>query len=511
MEASAREGRRGGRAARREARTSHALRYLPVLDRRIPVYEVLDQGGLERIHEASCSILEEVGIDFRDDEAAAMWRDAGADVQGHRVHIPRQLLLGLVAKAPSTFTVHARNPERSTEIGGSKVAFAPTYGSPFVYDFNNERRYGTIDDLRQFHKLAYLSPVMHNTGSVVCEPVDVPVPKRHLHITYSAMKHSDKPFMGPVTAPERAADAVRMAEILFGEAFADQHTVMISLVNCNSPLVWDETMLGALKVYARANQAMIIAPFVLAGANTPADPLAAIAQLNAEALAGIAFGQLCRAGSPMIYGQFIAAVSMKSGAPMMGTPELGLMNFVIGQLARKYRLPWRSSGMLAGSKAVDAQAAYESIQTMYAVFLAGANYVMHTAGWMEAGLAASFAKFVLDAEQMEMFYKLGQGPQQGGLEEALQTIREVGPSGHYLGTAHTQAHFQSAFFMPEVLDNNSFEQWQLDGSKDANARALETARRMLDTYEEPALDPATDEALQAFIRERESVLPDSMD
>ena len=218
---------------------------------------------------------------------------------------------------------------------------------------------------------------------------------------------------------------------------------MISLVNCNSPLVWDETMLGALKVYARANQAVVVAPFVLAGANTPASAMGALAQLNAEALAGIAFAQLCRPGAPMIYGHFLAAVSMKSGAPMAGTPELAFLNYAIGQLARKYRLPLRSSGMLCGAKTVDAQAAYELVQTMWPVFLAGANYVMHAAGWMEAGLAASFAKFVLDAEQIEMFYRFGQGPQFDDFEEALAAVREIGPGGHYLGTEHTQSHFQT--------------------------------------------------------------------
>ncbi len=410
MAATAREGRRGGREARRQARTAITIRALPVLERAIPVYEVLNQEGLERIHEASLQILEQIGIDFRDAEAAQMWRDAGAEVERFRVRIPRQLLMGLVAKNPSRFTVHARNPERSTEIGGNKVAFAPTYGSPFVYDFDNQRRYGTLADLNQFHKLAYMAPAMHNTGAVICEPVDIPIPKRHLHITYSAIKHSDKPFMGPVTAPERAADAVRMARILFGDAFVDEHTVIMALVNCNSPLVWDETMLGALKVYARANQSVIISPFVLAGANTPASAVGSVAQLNAEALAGIAFAQLCRPGAPMVYGHFLAAVSMRSGAPMAGTPEIAFMNLMIGQLARKYRLPLRSSGMIAGSKRVDAQAAYESIQTMWAVFLSGANFIMHCAGWNEAGLGASFAKFVLDCEQIEMFYQLGQGP-----------------------------------------------------------------------------------------------------
>jgi trimethylamine--corrinoid protein Co-methyltransferase len=400
MAATAHEGRRGGRAARRQARTAIEIRSLPVLERRIPVYEVLNQEGLEMIHEASLAILEEVGIEFRDDEAAGMWREAGADVQRYRVRISRQLLMALVEKNPSRFTLHARNPERNVEIGGNNVAFAPTYGSPFVYDFNNQRRYGTLEDLNQFHKLAYMAPAMHNTGAVICEPVDIPIPKRHLHITYSAIKHSDKPFMGPVTAPERAADALQMARLVFGDEFVDRHTVIVALVNCNSPLVWDETMLGALKVYARAGQSVIVSPFVLAGANTPASAVGSVAQLNAEALAGIAFAQLCRPGCPMIYGHFLAAVSMRSGAPMAGTPEIAFMNLMIGQLARKYGLPLRSSGMIAGAKMVDAQAAYESIQTMWGAFLSGANYIMHCAGWNEAGLGASFAKFVLDCEQI---------------------------------------------------------------------------------------------------------------
>lgn len=504
-----REGRRGGRASRREARTSRAQTFLPVLDRTVPVYELLDQDRLDLIHQASLRLLEEVGIEFRDDEAVAMWREAGADVQDYRIRIPEALLMDLVAKAPSKFTVRARNPDRSTEIGGKKVAFAPTYGSPFVYDFNNERRYGTLEDLHNFHKLAYISPVLHNTGAVICEPVDIAVPKRHLHITYSAIKHSDKPFMGPVTAPERAADAVEMAKIVFGAEIVDQGPVIVSLMNCNSPLIWDETMLGAMKVYARANQVSIVSPFVMAGANAPASAVAAVAQLNAEALAGIAFTQLCRAGAPVVYGHFLATVSMKSGAPMAGTPEIGFMNLIIGQLARKYGVPLRSSGMMASAKRVDAQAAYESIQTMYPVFLAGTNYVMHSCGWDEAGLAASFAKFVLDAEQIEMFYRFGQGPQFGDFDEAMDAIREIGPGGHYLGAEHTQKHFQTAFYMPELADNNSFEQWLAEGSKDANQRALEKARQMLDSYEQPPLDPAIDEALLAYIAEREAVLPDS--
>jgi trimethylamine--corrinoid protein Co-methyltransferase len=502
------EGRRGGREARRAARTSVAVRSLPALKRKLPLYEVLSQDGLERIHETAMRLLETVGIEFREDEALARWREAGADVQDQRVRIPRGLLLELVAKAPERFTLHARNPERSVEIGGDTMVFGPTYGSPFVRGFDGERRYGTIQDLNNLHKLAYMAPALQSTGSVICEPVDVPIPKRHLHITYSAMKHSDKSFMGPVTHPSRAEDAVRMCEIVFGKEFVHDNAVMVGLINGNSPLVWDATMIGALRVYARAGQAMVVAPFTLAGANTPASATATVAELIAEALSAIAYAQLERPGAKMILGSFLAAVSMKSGAPMAGTGELGLMNLMIGQLARRYKLPWRSSGMLTGSKVTDAQAAYESAFNMFPIMLAGANYVMHCAGWTEAGLTASYAKFMLDAEQMEMLWKFGQGPRFEDFDEAIATIGEVGPGGHFLGTAHTQAHFQDAFFMAELFDNNSFEQWLADGEKDAAARGLEAARRALDAYTAPPMDLDIDEALLDFIRRREAELPD---
>ena len=504
-----REARRGGRGARRAERLSGGLKTLPALVRRIPVYEVLNEEGLELVHRASLQILEEIGIDFRDPESLDIWRAQGAEVRGERVHIPGELLMRLVAEAPSRFTLHARNPERTVDIGGDHTVFAPNYGSPFVRMVDDERRYGTLADLATLHKLAHVSPAMHNVGSVICEPTDAPVSKRHLHITASALRHSDKSFMGPVTAPERAADAVEMAKIVFGEDFIDQNTVMVSLANANTPLVWDETMLGAVKVYARANQAVILAPFTLAGANTPASTVATVAQLNAEALAGMAFAQAVRPGAPVIYGNFLATVSMKSGAPMAGTSELALMNFMIGQLARRYRVPWRSSGMLTGSKICDAQAAYESAFNMLPILLAGANFVMHTAGWSEAGLVCNLAKFMLDAEQMEMLYRLGQGPSFTDFGEALDAIREVGPGGHFLGSAHTQAHFQDAFFMSRLADNNSFEQWQAEGAKDSATRAREAARVALETYEAPALDRAIDEALADFIRKREAVIPDS--
>lgn len=505
------KSRRRGREKRRQQRTAAPIVHMPTLVRNTPLYEILNEEGVDLIHDASMRILEGVGIDFRDDEALELWRKAGAEVSGQRVRIDRGLLMPLVDQVPESYTLHGRNPECTVTVGGRNTVFAPTYGSPYVIDLDNKRRYGTLADLQNFHRLAYLTPSLHVTGAITCEPVDIAVPKRHLHVTYSALRHSDKPFMGAVTARERAEDSVAMAEIVFGPDYLKDHTVMTSVINCNSPLVWDASMLDALKVYARKNQAVLCSPFVMAGASTPASTAGSVAQLNAEALAGIAFGQLVQRGSPMVYGQFLATVSMRSGAPMAGTPEISQMNYMIGQLARRYRVPWRSSGMVAGSKINDAQAAYESNVTMSAVMLSGANYVFHSAGWNEAGLSASYSKFMLDAEQVAMFCKAVQPVSLADLDQCIETIEQVGPGGHFLGTEHTLQNFETAFFMPELLDNNSYEQWLSEGAEDADARGLRAARAALERYEEPALDPAVDEALLEFIAKRESVLPDHIE
>src|SRR4029079_4818972 len=310
--------RRGGTEARRTARATAPLVQKKFISRKIPVYELLTPEGLETLHQTSMTILEEIGIDFRDDIAVDTWKKAGADIRGQRLHLDRGLLAELIARAPSSYVQHARKRECSVTIGGANTVLAPTYGSPFVRDFEDKRRYGTLEDLRNFVKLAYMTPNLHHSGGVICEPVDVPVPKRHLDIVYSHMKFSDKPFMGIVTAEERAEDCVKLCRILFGEAFIDAgNTVMTSVVNCNSPLVWDQTMLSALRVYARNNQAVLVTPFIMAGAMPPASTAGAIAQLNAEVLAGIAYAQLVRPGAPMVYGSFVTTVSMQSGAPMM--------------------------------------------------------------------------------------------------------------------------------------------------------------------------------------------------
>ena len=302
-------------------------------------------------------------------------------------------------------------------------------------------------------------------------------------------------------------DVMAMVKILFGDDFVDEHPVVTANINGNSPLVWDETMLGAMRAFTRCNQPVLCSPFVLGGANTPASTAPAVAQLNAEALAGLAYTQVIRKGCPAIYGHYLSTVSMQSGAPMAGTPEISLMNFMIGQMARHYDVPWRSSNTLGGAKTLDAQAGYESATTLMAVLMAGANYIWHSAGWNEGGMHCSVAKFVVDAEQCAMGYRMAEGIRWDDFDEALAAVRDVGPGGHYLGHPHTQANFQRAFFMPRLFDNNSIEQWIVDGSKDTTARALETARRMLADYEEPKLDPAKDEELRDFIARREREIP----
>jgi trimethylamine--corrinoid protein Co-methyltransferase len=498
--------RSGGREGRRQMRAA-PIACFPVLESKIPVYEIVPAEAIELIHLESCKILEETGIEFRDDEAAGMWKAAGADVRGYRVRIDRAQLMELVGKVPPEYTMHARNPERTVTIGGRKSIFVPMYGAPYVLDFEGKRRYAAKTDLYNFHKLAYMSPQLHSTSSIICEPMDVAVPHRHLHIIYGCLRWSDKPFMGIVTARERAQDTMKMAGIVFGEEFVKDNTVLTAVVNCNSPLVWDATMLDALKVYAAHNQPCLLSPFALCGASTAASTIGAVAQVNAEALAGLAFTQLVRPGSPQVYGQFMVAVDMKSGAPMGGTPEAAHMMMLMGQLARKYRLPWRTSGFHVGSKLPDAQAGYEGNMLMHAAILSGANYIWHVAGWLEAGLCASYSKFLLDCEQLGGWYKYAQGVDVEDLKPAMEAVREVGPAGHFLGTAHTLSKFESAFFMPTMMDFSSWEQWSAEGSLDAAARALNKARAMLEAYEEPRLDEGKLEALEDFIARREKEIP----
>jgi len=499
--------RRGGRKERRHLRTRPRDDMLPSLRRNMPLVEPMSAEQIEKIDHASMDILEEVGVVFRDEIALEDWRRAGADVKGDLVRLDRGLVRELISTIPPDFTYLARNPERNLPLGGLHSIFVPMTGAPYLRDLDDERRNPTLDDLANFHKLSHMLPGLHSSAHHIVEPMDHPVSHRHLRITYSSMKHSDKTFMGMTTSGKNAEDVLDMCEILFGPEVMESQPVVTGNCNGNSPLVWDETMLSAMRAFCRRNQPVLCSPFVLGGANTPASTVPAVAQLNAEALSALAYTQIIRKGCPAIYGHYLSTVSMQSGAPMAGTPEISLMNFMIGQMARHYNIPWRTSNTLGGAKTLDAQAGYESATTLMAVMLSGANYIWHSAGWNEAGMHCSMAKFVIDAEQCEMAYRMMEGLRWDDFDEALAAIRDIGPGGHYLGHPHTQENFQRAFFMPELFDNNSFEQWMAEGAKDATTRGLEKARKLLAEYEEPRLDPAIDDALKDYIARREREIP----
>ena len=499
--------RSGGRSARRALRSQTDTAMLPGLTNRLPLCEPMTPDEVARIDAASMDILEEVGVVFRDPVALEDWKRAGADVRGERVHLDRGLVRELIRTIPADFTYLARNPANSVPLGGRQSIFVPMTGAPYLRDLDDVRRAPTLDDLAMFHKLSHMSPALHSSAHHIVEPCDHPISHRHLRITYSSMKHSDKTFMGMTTSPKNAEDVIEMCAILFGADVLESRPVVTGNCNGNSPLVWDETMLGAMRAFCRRNQPVLCSPFVLGGANTPASVAPTVAQLNAEALSALAYTQVIRKGCPAIYGHYLSTVSMKSGAPMAGTPEISLMNFMIGQMARFYGVPWRTSNTLGGAKVLDAQAGYESAATLAAVIHAGANYIWHSAGWNEAGMHCSVAKFVVDAEQCAMAYRMAEGIRWDDFEEGLAAVRDIGPGGHYLGHPHTQANFQRAFFMPELFDNNSVEQWQAEGSVETTERALNRAKALLAEYEEPRLDAGVDEALRDYIARREREIP----
>ena len=506
----------GGREAKRAARSARSVQSAPYITRKIPYFEVLDEEGLATIERNANTILEEIGIDFRDDaEALDIWRKAGAEITGERVRFPGGMCRAIVqASAPREFTQYARNPAHNVVIGGKNTVFAPSYGSPFVRDLDKGRRYATLHDFQNFVKLAYMANAIHHSGGTICEPVDLPVNKRHFDMVYAHMKYSDKPFMGSVTKPERAQDAVEMAKRLFGDNFVDpatgkNRTVCISLINANSPMTFDDTMLGAAKVYARANQATIITPFILAGAMSPVTVAGTCAQTLAEALAGMAFVQLVNPGAPVVLGSFASSVSMQSGAPTFGTPEPALVLYVMAALARRLGVPFRSGGGLCGSKIADAQAASESANTMLPTCLGGVNFVLHTAGWLEGGLSMGYEKFIMDCDQAGMMHTLLAGVDMSENGQAMDAIREVGPGKHFLGCAHTQANFETAFYRSPITDNNSFEQWEAEGGLDLSARANALWKKQLAEYEAPPLDPAADEAVLDYMNRRKASFADS--
>ena len=502
--------RGGGGAARRAERTSVKIETARFIERNIPNFEFLSSEALEIIETNAEIVLEEIGVNFVNNPSAlALWKDAGADVQGERVHIPRGLARKLCATAPSRIKQHARNPEKTVEIGGNSLVCAPVYGPPFVRDLAGGRRYATIADFQKFVKLGYMSKWLHHSGGTVCEPTDVAVNKRHLDMLLAHMTLSDKPFMGSVTEPSRAQDSVDMCGILFGDDFVQNNTVMTSLININSPMTFDDVMMGALEVYARHNQACVVSPFIVGGAMAPVSVAGTLTQVLAEVLAGISYSQLIRPGAPVIFGTFVTSIDMNSGAPTFGTPEASQILYGAGQLARRMGLPYRSGGGLCGSKLPDAQAAYESANTLQAALMGGVNFMLHSCGWLEGGLVSSFEKFVMDSDQLGILHHIAKGVQIDENAQAMGAIREVGPGGHYLGCDHTQTNFKSAFWRTEILDYKPFETWQEEGARDTVTLAAERVEKMINTYQKPAIDPAVEEALTDYVARKKASVPDS--
>ncbi|QBF31724.1 trimethylamine methyltransferase family protein [Thalassococcus sp. S3] len=505
-----RRARGGGGAARRAERTAVRIETAKFIERNIPNFEVLTEEALEIIETNAETVLEEIGVNFVNNPAALeRWREAGASVEGERVRIPRGLARKLCATAPSSYTQHARNPEKNVVIGGNTLVCAPVYGPPFVRDVAGGRRYATMEDFRTFVKLGYMSKWLHHSGGTVCEPTDVPVNKRHLNMLHAHMTLSDKPFMGSVTEPSRAQDSVEMCEILFGKEFVQDKTVMTSLININSPLTFDDVMMGAMEVYAANNQACIVSPFIVGGAMAPVSVAGTLTQVLAEVLAGIAYNQLIRPGAPVIFGAFVTSIDMNSGAPTFGTPEASQILYGAGQLARRLGLPFRSGGGLCASKLPDAQAAYETAHTHNAALMGGVNFMLHACGWLEGGLVSSFEKFVMDADQLGILHKMAAGIAVDENAQAMDAIREVGPGGHYLGCAHTQANFKDAFWRSELFDYKPFETWEEEGARDTQRLASDRVTSLLASYQQPAMDPAIAEALAAYVAGKKASMPDA--
>ncbi len=506
------EGRRarGGGAARRAERSAVRIECAKFIERNIPNLEILNEEALQIIEANAETILEEIGVNFVENPAALKrWKDAGADVRGERVHLPRGLARALCKTAPASFVQHARNPERSVTVGGRGLVLAPVYGPPFVRDAEGGRRYATIEDFRNFVKLGYMSKWLHHSGGTVCEPTDVPVNKRHLDMLHAHMTLSDKPYMGSVTAPERAADSVEMSEILFGGL--NGRTVMTSLVNINSPMTFDGIMMGALEVYAEANQAAIVSPFIVGGAMSPVTVAGTLTQVMVEVLAGVAYSQLVRKGAPVIAGAFVTSTDMASGAPTFGTPEASLVTYGAGQLVRRLGVPYRSAGAFCGSKLPDAQAAYESANSLNMGLLAGVNFMLHACGWLEGGLVSSFEKFVMDADQLGVIHRIAEGIDMSDNGQAMEALRFVGSgqASHYLGTDHTQANFRTAFWRSDLFDYKPFETWQEEGERDTVRLAQDRVKRLLADYQKPAIDPGVEEALDEYVAKKKAASPDT--
>ncbi len=482
----------------------------PYISRQLEAYSVLSREGLELIEGNAETILMETGMEFQGDpEILDIFRAAGCDVQGTRVRFePGFCRKTIAATAPREFTQHARNPENSVRLGGNATVLCPSWGPPFVHDLDRGRRYAAYTDFVDLVKLHHTIPWLHHSGGVVCEPVDLPANKRHLDMLYAHIRWSDRAFMGAFIGADRAGHAIDMARILFGPQYVAENPVLYCVSNTNAPLVLDQNMSGALKTYARANQPVACTPWVLTGAMSPTTVAGTLAQILAEATACLALVQLINPGAPCLMGSFASTMSMQSGAPTFGTPEAGLMVLAAGQLARRLGVPFHTVGTLSASKIPDAQSQQEATWGLLMSMFAGANLINHATGWLEGGLVTSFEKTMIDADLCGKLARFFDGIDLSENAQAMSAIAQTGPGLHFLGSEHTRMNFMSALFRPLTPDNNSFEQWQAEGGKDAAQRANELWKKQLANYEDPGLDPSIDEALKDYIGRVKASMPD---
>lgn len=493
------------RPRRRGKQNSGLVGTVKPLVNNLPLTEVLNAEGIETIHRASMRLLKETGMLLLDyPPVLETFRQHGAkvDVDRQMVWIDEDTLMHFVKKAPSSFTQLARNPANNVPIGGRNTIFAPVYGPPFVSDFDRGRRPSTLEDFHNFAKLTYMIPDLHHAGGVLVEPNDIAVDERHLDMLLAHITLNNKAFMGSTVHPDNARDTVTMAEILFGAEAIRENPATLSIISISSPLRMDDRMLSALEVYARSNQAMILASFIIVGAMSPTTLAATIAQQNAESLFAICYAQMLNPGTPCIQGPFLPTVDMRSGAPCFGTPESALAIYACAQLARYYKLPFRSGGNYSASRIPDAQAGYESASSIWPTVLAGTNFVLHAAGWLEGGLNSGYEKFILDAEMLGMMSRYVQGISLTEEDFAWDAYQEAGPGAHFLGTQHTMRHYETAFYQHKVFNMDSYEKWQKEGSQDSYKRANQIWKQMLKDYEAPALDEAIAEELNAFVMHR---------
>ena len=509
-------GRRGRRGAQRTgaAGQNDHLR-VPYISRRIPTYDILSGESLAQIEATAERIIAEIGIEFREDpETVALFRSAGAEVSeltkdSWNLKFAPGMIRQILKTAPARFTQHARNPANTVEIGGDAMVFAPSYGSPFVMDLDNGRRYGTIEDFQNFVKLAQMSPNLHHSGGTICEPTDIAVNKRHLDMVYAHIRYSDRAFLGSITAPERAEDSIEMCRILFGADFVDQNCVIMGNFNTTSPLVIDVITSRGIRAYAAAGQGSIHLPFLLGGAVSPLTMAGSLAQCLAETMVSCAITQLVRPGAPAILGSFISSMSLRSGAPTFGTPEPALASLAMGQLARRLNLPLRCAGNFSTSKRPDAQAMQQSMMSMMSAVQSGANYILHSAGFLDGLLSMSYEKFILDADLCGALHAYLKGFEVNEDTLGFDALAEGGPGEHLFSTQHTLRHYQTAYWDSAVDDHQPWETWDEKGGIDAASRANARWKAQLAAYEAPPLDEGVDEALRDFIARKKAEVADA--